>query len=803
MRLIKSRLFWVAIAVFVTASILHYSELLGIPGTIYPNLHFGFTRHSLDRILFFISIIQATFLFRRKGAFITAFSALAVMLPRAILISPVPKDAIAETVGIIAIGLTAAWGIWGRAQERDRTEAALAKLEEAHQMLQHDVQSVKKNERRQIILNTISRILGESLELESILRKAIHLVSELAEVDAALIFSLDEEKPELKLVAYEGVSDSFAQAVDGVRVGQGIYGEVARTCQPLIVDATPDDPKFALPEVSKMGIQSQLIVPMILKDRMRGVLCVAMRRPREFSVEEMELLTAVGTQIATAIENALLYEKERLVAQQLAVSERNYRRLFENASDAIWVHDLEGDITAANEAASRLFGYTTEELKKMNVRNFLTEESFALTGQIRRRLLEKEPVEQPYEQRLLRKDGTEAILKVSFSVVTENRRLVGFQHIARDVTKEKKAEEMLSKIIDGSPVPTFAINKQHMVTHWNTALESLSGIEKEDAIGTDEQWRAFYPEKRPVMADLIVDGASADVVESYYHGKYKISNLIDGACEAEDFFPAIGGGGKWLHFTSSPIKDSSGETIGAIETLRDVTEQRKMQDSLRYYLSQITKVQEEERKRIARELHDDASQALFALSRQLDNFTRSNTKLTTDTVTFLKDLREQVNSTLEGIHRFTQQLRPPMLDDLGLLATLRWEVSDFERRSGTKADLVVKGNERRFSTEVELLTFRIIQEALRNVEKHAEASKVAVKIEFGKGKTDILVADDGKGFDLGGDLADLPRLGKLGLAGMEERVRLLNGSIKFKSALGKGTRVAVELPIYAEAEIHR
>lgn len=795
MRLIKSRLFWVVIAVFVTASILHYSELIGIPGTVYPSLHFGFTRHSLDRILFFIAIIPATLLFRRKGAFITAFSALAVMLPRTILISPSPMDALVETIAITAISLTAAWGIWGRAEEKDKTEAALAKLEESHQMLQHYVQSVKKNERRQTILNTISRILGESLELESILRKAIHLVSELAEVDVALIFSLDEEKPELKLVAYEGVSDSFAQAVDGVRVGEGIYGEVARTCQPLIVDATPDDPRFTLPEVSKMGIQSQLIVPMMLKDRMRGVLCVAMRRPREFPVEDMELLTAVGTQIATAIENALLYEKERLVAQQLASSERNYRRLFENASDAIWVHDLEGNITAANEAASRLFDYTTEELKKMNVKSLLSEESLALIGQIRRQLLEKEPVEQPYEQRLLRKDGTEAILKVSTSVVSENRSPIGFQHIARDVTEEKKAEEMFTKIIDGSPVPTFAINKQHRITHWNTALESMTGIKKERAIGTDEQWRAFYLEKRPIMADLIVDGASADVVASYYHDKYKISSLIEGAYEAEDFFPAIGEDGEWLHFTASPIKDSSGETIGAIETLRDVTEQRRMQDSLRYYLSEITKVQEEERKRIARELHDDTSQALFALSRQLDNFTRSNTKLTTDTVTFLKDLREQVNTTLEGMRRFTQELRPPMLDDLGLLATLRWEVSDFEKRSGTKADLIVKGNERRFATEVELLTFRIIQEALRNVEKHAEASKVEVEIEFGEGKTGILVADDGKGFDPGESLADLPRLGKLGLAGMEERVRLLNGRIKIESALGKGTRVAVELPL--------
>ena len=136
-----------------------------------------------------------------------------------------------------------------------------------------------------------------------------------------------------------------------------------------------------------------------------------------------------------------------------------------------------------------------------------------------------------------------------------------------------------------------------------------------------------------------------------------------------------------------------------------------------------------------------------------------------------------------------------MLDDLGLLATLRWEVSDFKKRFGTEADLVVKGDERRFATEVELLILRIIQEAFRNVEKHAEASKVEVEIEFGKEKTVIVVADDGKGFDLGESLADLPRLGKLGLAGMEERVRLLDGRIKIESAPGKGTRVAVELPL--------
>ena len=623
-----------------------------------PSFHLGLTRHALDRILFLLPIIYASFVFRLKGGLITSFTALAIMLPRAILISPVPRDALLETGGIFAIAILASWGIWTRAQERDKTKVALAELQSAHDILQHYVQSARKNEKRQTILNTISTLLGESLELKNILDKAIHMVSELMEVEVALIFSLDEESQKLKIAAYEGVSDEFARAVDGIKIGDGIYGEVAKTCQPMVVDDTSYDPRFTIPEVSKMRIEIQLIVPMVLRGQIRGILCVAMRRPRQFPLEDMELLTAIGAQIATAMENARLYEKERLVAQRLAISERNYRQLFENASDAIWVHDWEGNITAANEAAAKLVGYSTEELKKMNVRKFLSEESLNLTGQIRQKLLEREPVEQLYEQRMMRKDGTEAILLLSTNLVTENGKPTGFQHIARDVTEE-----------------------------------------------------------------------------------------------------------------------------------------RRMQDSLRYYLSQITKVQEEERKRIARDLHDDTSQVLYALSRQVDNFTRDNVALTPNHATFLKELRQQLNNTLEGIRRFTQELRPPMLDDLGLSAALRWQVSDLEKRSGVEAELTVSGIERRCSAEVELIIFRIVQEALRNVEKHAQASRVEVAIEFDEGKTKVSICDNGKGFDLRESLADLPRTGKLGLAGMEERVRLLNGTLKIESKPGEGTRVMIAVPI--------
>ena len=479
---------------------------------------------------------------------------------------------------------------------------------------------------------------------------------------------------------------------------------------------------------------------------------------------------------------------------------------------------------------------------------------------------------------------------------------------------------MLAKIIDGSSIASFVIDRNHQVSYWNTAIEALTGIQRGEIIGTDEQWRAFYAEKRPVMADLIVDEATAEEIETYYRGKCKKSRLIDGAYEAEDFFPDLGRNGKWLHFTASPIRDNSGKIIGAIETLedvterkhaeealhesekgfralfegaydaiwvhdlegniqtankaavelggypveelvgmnvksflsdeslklarevsrkltehqpidlpyelrlikkdgseaicmvstnlitsdgepkgfqniaRDVTQEKWMQDNLRYYLQEITRAQEEERKRIARELHDDTAQILGSLSRQLDNFVRKKHGLAPNEVLFLKDLQAQLNRGVQGVYRFTQNLRPSLLDDLGLIPALRSLMKGLQESDGISTDLKVLGGERRFSPEVESLLFRIAQEALNNIRRHAQASEAQVVIEFAEDKVKVTVSDNGRGFELSGRVDDLPRSGKLGLAGMQERARLLGGTLEVKSTPGKGTTLIVEVP---------
>lgn len=157
-----------------------------------------------------------------------------------------------------------------------------------------------------------------------------------------------------------------------------------------------------------------------------------------------------------------------------------------------------------------------------------------------------------------------------------------------DQTANRKAQaaqahmrQVLAHVIDGNPVPTFVIDEHHVVTHWNRACELVSGLKAADVIGTSDQWKAFYPARRPTMADLIASGALEHDVDHHYHNKFKHSTIVPGAFEAEDYFSHFGDSGKWLHFTAAPLRDPEGRLIGAIETLVDVTERRVAEEALR------------------------------------------------------------------------------------------------------------------------------------------------------------------------------------------------------------------------------
>ncbi len=246
-----------------------------------------------------------------------------------------------------------------------------------------------------------------------------------------------------------------------------------------------------------------------------------------------------------------------------------------------------------------------------------------------------------------------------------------------------------------------------------------------------------------------------------------------------------------------------GNQIGvAVENARlyqrqqEVAEQlRGMQENLRFYLQQVTKAQEEERKRISRELHDDTIQSLVVLSRRLDGLASNGEGLDEKSRLDLEELRQQVNDVMQDIRRLSQDLRPAALDRLGLLPALQWLASDVEKYSGLKVRVNISGEERRLPEEAELVLFRIVQEAMRNAWRHAQATEVGIDVESGEKEMKITIRDDGKGFAVPGAIDNLARSGKLGLAGMQERARLLGGNIAIRSEVGKGTSVTVEIPV--------
>ncbi|MBA7485092.1 hypothetical protein ES707_20627 [subsurface metagenome] len=545
LRIISSPHFWVVVALFAIGIVLHYPQQ--ILSTSSPSLFsfLGLTRHTVERIFFLLPVSYAGLIFGIKAGLASLVVALIIMLPRVFLISPSFPDALLETGFVIIVGGLVNLWFEGYRRERERRQQVLSKLEVAHQQLQSQVQAVESREKQLSALNEVSAIVSQSLELEDILNAAADKVSEVMSLEVALIFLLNDESQELELKAYRGVSEEFAKGLEGLKVGEGFSGRVAQTGEPLLVENASQDSRLTRGVVKQEEIQAGLTVPLKAKDKVVGTLNVATRGSRQFSDEEVELLTTIGRQIGMAIENARLYQKERMMAER----------------------------------------------------------------------------------------------------------------IARDVVMEKQ-----------------------------------------------------------------------------------------------------------------------------------------LQENMRFYLQQVTIAQEEERKRIARELHDDTAQELVALSRQLDGFASTASHLSPQDLSYLEKLRQQVDRTLDGIRRFSQDLRPSVLDDLGLLPALEWLTSDLTQRFGMHIAVGILGSPRRFPPETELILFRIAQEALRNVWKHSEASDAWIVVEFGDDKTVLTITDNGKGFELPERVEDLASAGKLGLAGMQERAQLIQGKLTLQSEPGKGTTVTIEVP---------
>ena len=717
LRVVRNPRFWLIVGLFVVGVILHYPQQLPFGGLEAPSSFLGLTRHTIERVYLLVPIIYAGFAFGIRGGIASLVVALGIMLPRAILISPSPADALFETGGVIGIGavVNLLFQVHRREQERIRVTDALLKAEEekwrsSFNALEDVMLIIDRDYNIENISDSGLALLGKSRE-EVIGKKCYQIISgtdcpetacpcrrtlETRQVESieryeerfGRYFSIksspifdesgeivkfvdlrrditEQKRAEHKLkervkelqclysianiVARPGITlDRLYQEIANLLPAAWQYPEI--TCARIAID----DNEFKTENYRETEWKQSSDIK--VHGERAGVVEVSYLEEGP-EIDEGPFLKEERLLIDTVAERLGKITERKRAGEALQESERSYRELFEVAPDAIWVHDLKGNIIKANKAAEKLTGLSAEELAGGNVKTLLSEEGLRLAKEVRRRLVKGEAV-QPYEQHLIRKDGTEATLRLTTSPIFSNGQLIAFQNIARDITEEKR-----------------------------------------------------------------------------------------------------------------------------------------MQENLRYYLQEIARAQEEERRRIARELHDSTAQTLIALLHQLENLLGDKAKLPVREAKALWGFYEQIRDVLREVRRFSRDLRPSILDDLGLLPALEWVTGELKKEYGVETALEVVGDVRRFSQEAELILFRIVQEALRNVAKHAQASKAEVKIEFEKQKTRVTISDDGIGFELPESLGDLPHTGKLGLAGMQERVQLLGGNLKLKSKPGKGTTVIATAPI--------
>lgn len=222
---------------------------------------------------------------------------------------------------------------------------------------------------------------------------------------------------------------------------------------------------------------------------------------------------------------------------------------------------------------------------------------------------------------------------------------------------------------------------------------------------------------------------------------------------------------------------------------RNVTASRHRQSSLETYAAQILRAQEEERRRIAQELHDETMQSLVLLYRRLDAVEEQVALATAPWSGEVGRLRDDVESTIRSLRVFLQGLRPSILDDLGLTSAVEGLVETVRAQSPTRAAMTVSGASRRLPSGHEIALYRIAQETLHNVERHSEASEVAVTLSYLSHEVELSVSDDGQGFTPPASLSSLASENKLGLLGMQERARIVGGTLRIRSQPGAGTSV--------------
>jgi PAS domain S-box-containing protein len=456
--------------------------------------------------------------------------------------------------------------------------------------------------------------------------------------------------------------------------------------------------------------------------------------------------------------------------------ENRFRKLFDEAPDAMLIVDEHGCCVEANRATGILFGRAPSDLHGASIEALTRPHPRSSTA-----AQEMAPAAPVWQARsVTRPDGSVREVEISAGALPRAGLLV-----LHDVTVRTAVEadltsnsELLQKIFDNVPVMISLSDVSGRLTWVNRYWERILG------------WSLREVQDIDVIALAYPDAAYRDDVRQF---------LLDSPPVMRDFRPRAKDG-RFIDTSWRSVRMSDGSVVTIGEDVservraerereRRTAQLRKARGRLQALSTRLVQLQEEERQSLARELHDEVGQLLTGLRLMIER--ESDCSAGQRRREMLKIVKELINR----VRDLSMNLRPPMLDDLGLLPTLLWQIERFENQTGMTVDFRHANIDRRFAPETELTAFRIIQEGLTNVARHADVRHAKIVVWANLKSVQVNLEDEGSGFDVKAVLGEHSS----GLSGMAERSRLLGGRFGIDSAPNRGTRISVELPAKARA----
>ena len=475
---------------------------------------------------------------------------------------------------------------------------------------------------------------------------------------------------------------------------------------------------------------------------------------------------------------------ERTLAEQaIYESEKKYRSLIENASDGIVIFDRQLNFIDANPMATRISGFSREELLRMNARDLVPADEHHIIPALLERVFAGETVRE--EMSVLGKDGKHVTVEISANLIEDGN----IQTSVRDTTERKSAEEAL---MESKASLSEAERLAHLGNwHWDIKTNILRW--------SDEMYHIFglTPQPSGLTYDFFLNSVHPNdrgyvinaVQEALQERKpYKIDYSIilpDGAIRT-------------IHAQGKVSYSEKGEPIRMFGTVQDITKQRRIEDEIRDSREQLRNlylhlqsVREEERTHIAREIHDEFGTILTALKIDLSWLERQMPQANTAPAEKIRKDLDLINSAIKTVQRISSELRPGILDHLGLSAAMEWQVKEFCTRTGINWDITIDLGDIKPNRDLSTTMFRILQESLTNIARHAEATEVRVSLREKDNVLALEIIDNGKGIPE----EQLSDRSSFGLIGMKERAQHLGGNAFIKKADGKGTKVLVTIPL--------